>query len=115
MEAMAAREAGGVTSTEIVLASACLDLNAAREGYNFVQLFSPGRSDIYENDDNGNFQQERSGQGEMVDEEEHRLMGQFVVKLEWAEVGQEGLEEEEARGHTVLVVQGASGLAKSDS
>lgn len=115
MGAVGAVEAGGTTSAEILLACATLDLNAAREGYNFVQLFSPGRNDVYK-DGTGDFSELRNAQGGAV-EEEARLMGQLVVKLEWAEVGQEGAEEEEeeARGHTVLVIRGASGLAKPDS
>ena len=111
----------GVTSTEIALASASLDLDAARDGYNFVQLFSSGRNnggacilvseEEEEEEEEGRYTGiEQEGRGE-----ELRPMGQLVLKLEWGEVGQEGAEEEEARGHAVLVVRGASGLAKPDS
>lgn len=105
----------GVTSTEIVLASASLDLDAARDGYNFVQLFSAGRSNdgaciLISEEEESKTRIKREGR-----REEPRPMGQLVLKLEWGEVGQEGAEKEEVRGHAMLVVHGASGLAKPDS
>lgn len=104
----------GVTFTEIVLATASLDLDAARDGYNFVQLFSAGRH--ADEDDTRTVGEERTKAGIEQEEvtEELRPMGQLVLKLEWVEDGQEG-GSEEAWGHTVLVVRGASGLAKPDS
>lgn len=106
----------GVTSTEIVLASASLELDAARDGYNFVQLFSAGRNTDDDACSLGEKEDKRKGGIEHEEvTEEPRPMGQLVLKLEWAEVGQDGAGEEEVRGHAVLVVRGASGLAKPAS
>lgn len=155
-------EAGVTSSTEIVLASASLDLDAARDGYNYVQLFSAGRNNDDDEDDGDTFcdvSEERNkktgdkreqmgcklskearkktvGEREAIgcnllsekrrkksrDEQEEeemgegpRPMGQLVLKLGWAEVDRESGSEEVWGGHTMLlVVRGASGLAKPD-
>lgn len=99
------------TSAEITLASASLDLDAARDGYNYVQLFSPAPR--YGEDGGSSLSvggPEKIEQQEIA--EEARLMGQLVLRLNWMEPGAESPDQ---RGeHAILIVRGASGLANPD-
>eukprot|EP00752_Nemacystus_decipiens_P007665 g6853.t1 len=101
---------------ELILAFASMDVNAVRDGYNYIQLFSP---ESLEDDGNGS---NGTGVGEDGNEDaatalSARPMGQLVLRLSWVEPGGGCGENDEAgggAGHTTLVIHGASGLAKAD-
>lgn len=111
---------GTTTTAEIMFATASLDLTATKNGYNYVQLFSPPAGE----NDNGHSSTSLDsgvaleGAYEGQTTAAVRLMGQLVLRLAWLEAGEASLAENghgEKRGHAVfLVVRGASGLAKAD-
>ncbi|CAM9640751.1 unnamed protein product, partial [Ectocarpus sp. 12 AP-2014] len=115
-------------NSEIVLAYASVDLNAVRDGYNYVQLFSSGhRHDDMDDGGGSSTRRAESGSetdGQGTDEEKEattvksaRPMGQLVLHLGWVEPSEGGGSKVElggGRGYTTLVIHGASGLAKSD-
>lgn len=101
------------SATEIVLASAFMNVDSARDGYNYVQLFSPDRNSHEDGGstslgEGGTLEREREDATEVGG----RLMGQLVLRLKWVESGHEGFER--AGRHAALVIHGASGLAKAD-
>lgn len=100
------RERGSITpsaASDVAIATSCIDLATARDGYNYVSMFSP-EPDGGEDLDVGVHGQAATRMG--------RLLGQLIVRLNWIEGGV-GVLLGEAVGYATLVVHGASGLASS--
>lgn len=98
------------TTTEVVLASATVDLKAVRNGYQYVQLFSPEQRG-HNDSDAVAIEGNSDGIKETGTTEIQRPRGQVVLRLKWAELGE--AESKEGGRDAVLVVRGASGLAKA--
>lgn len=99
----------GMTANDILLATSSVDLSAIREGYNYVQLFSPRLEDGEDTWSSRSGESEKETKQEATAAEAVRLMGQLVLRLHWIAPGEGGEE-----GHATVVIHGASGLAKAD-
>lgn len=105
-------------TTEHVIATATVDLSTVRNGYNYITMFSPSRNDSVGVAGEGNGERTELDSVAPADgrDEAHvavpRLLGQLILRLNWIE--REGREDSKGGlDNVILVIHGASGLAKA--